>query len=393
MSNLFQKEQEYFFATYNRTPIEIERGEGVYLIDKNGRRYLDLFAGLGVNALGYGHRGLQEALLKQAARYIHLSNRFIADSQVDLAQRLVSCSGYKKIFLTNSGTEAAEGTIKLARKWGKPKNKTNLLAFSGSFHGRSMGALSLTEQAKYRDGYEPFLPETGFVRFNDVDDLCKKIDGRTLAVFIEFIQGESGINVATPSFVEALFALREQHGFLVVADEIQSGLGRTGKFFSFEYYSVRPDVVLVAKALGGGIPIGAILGSELVADVFTVGVHGSTFGGNPVACAAACAVLDEIVDGGLMQNVQVVGSYFRSELEGLKTEFPSLIREIRGRGLMLGMELGRSCSEVVEKMFELNILVNCTHTTVIRFLPPLILSRPYVDEAIDALRKVLKTVT
>ncbi len=393
MSDLFQNEHEFFFATYKRAPIEIERGEGVYLIDKNGRRYLDLFAGLGVNALGYGNGQLQEALLRQVARYIHLSNRFIADSQVEVARRLVACSGYRKVFLTNSGTEAAEGTIKLARRWGKPRNKSNLFAFSGSFHGRSMGALSLTGRPKYRAGYDPFLPETGFIRFNDVDDLREKVDEHTLAVFIEFIQGEGGVNIAADPFVQALFDLREQYGFLVVADEIQSGLGRTGKFFSFEHHGVRPDIVLVAKALGGGIPLGAILGTELVADVFSIGVHGSTFGGNPVACAVACRVLDEIVHGHLMENARDVGSYFRARLEELKTEFPSLIKEVRGRGLMLGMELERSCAQVVDEGIERNILIDCTNNTVIRFLPPLILTKENVKEAIEALRGVLRTIT
>jgi acetylornithine aminotransferase len=292
---LFQKEEKFFFHTYKRLSLDIERGEGCYLYAKDGKRYLDFFGGLAVNALGYNHPRINKAIQDQIQRYIHLSNFYVQEPQVRLAEQLISITGFKRIFFSNSGTEAIEGAMKLARKWGKKNGKTHLLGLSNSFHGRTMGALSLTERQKYREGYEPFLPDISHVKYNDVQELKSAVNDQTLGVVLEFIQGEGGIFVVSQEFAAALNELREKFGFLIIADEIQSGMGRTGKFMAFEHFGVRPDIVVIAKAIGGGLPLGAFLGNERVADVLTYGAHGTTFGGNPVACAAWLAVLEEVI--------------------------------------------------------------------------------------------------
>lgn len=388
--SLFEREGRVFFHTYKRIPLEIDRGEGVYLFDKNGKKYLDMFAGLAVNALGYHHDGIIEAVDRQIRRYIHLSNYYLQDTQIELAERLLEVSGYKRVFLCNSGTEAVEGALKIARRWGKGKDKSTVISFSNAFHGRTMGALSTMDRPKYRNGYEPFLPGFITIPFNDIDALRRSVDGRTLAVMTEFIQGEGGINVADPQFVEELSRLRSHYGFLIIADEIQAGLGRTGEFFSFQHYPVHVDLVTVAKPLGGGLPLGAILGSQEVADVLDYGSHGTTFGGNPVACAAGIVVLKELTQGGLMNDVVRTGEYFLAHLKQLQLEFPSVIVDARGKGLMLGLELSTEGDPVVEQMRNEGVLINCTNQTVLRFLPPLIVTTRHVDEALAALRRVLR---
>lgn len=387
--NLLEREANVFFHTYKRIPLEIDHGEGVYVFDKNGKTYLDMFAGLAVNALGYHHKGIIEAVERQVRRYIHLSNYYLQDTQIELAERLVEASGYKRVFLCNSGTEAIEGALKIARKWGKDKNKTAVISFANAFHGRTMGALSLMDRAKYRNGYEPFLPGFVNIPFNTVDTLRQTVDNTTLAVMLEFVQGEGGINVAGEDFVDELSRLQTQYGFLIIADEIQAGLGRTGRFFSFQHYSIHPDLVVVAKPLGGGLPLGAILGSEKVANVLDYGTHGTTFGGNPVACAAGIVVLKELTRGGVMKNAVTMGEYFSSHLKQLQQEFPSLIIDVRGKGLMLGVELSREGDSIVEQVRNEGVLINCTNQTVLRFLPPLIVTAQHIDEALAALRKVL----
>jgi len=387
--NLLDREAKVFFHTYKRIPLDIDRGEGVYVFDKNGKRYLDMFAGLAVNALGYHHKGIIEAIERQIRRYIHLSNYYLQDTQIELAERLTEISGYDKVFLCNSGTEAVEGALKIARKWGKDKNKTTVVSFANAFHGRTMGALSSMDRARYRNGYEPFLPGFVNIPFNNVDALRQTVDTTTLAVMLEFVQGEGGIHVASEDFVDELSRLQTQYGFLIIADEIQSGLGRTGRFFSFEHYSVHPDLVVVAKPLGGGLPLGAILGSEKVANVLDYGTHGTTFGGNPVACAAGIVVLKELTQGGVMKNALKMGEYFSSGLKQLRQQFPSLIVDVRGKGLMLGVEVSREGDSIVEQVRNEGVLINCTNQTVLRFLPPLVITALHIDEALAALRKVL----
>ncbi len=389
--NILEREAKVFFHTYKRIPLEIDRGEGVYLYSTSGRRYLDLFGGLAVNALGYNHPRVVEAIGQQIRRYIHLSNYYVQDPQIELAERLVKASGYSKVFLGNSGTEVIEGALKIARKWGKDKKKSTVVSFTNAFHGRTMGALSSMDREKYREGFEPFLPGFVCIPFNDVEILRRTVNKETLAVMLEFIQGEGGINVATAEFIAELERLKHQYDFLIIADEIQAGLGRTGKFFAFEHYSASgPDIVTAAKPLGGGLPLGAILGSERVADVLQYGVHGTTFGGNPVACSAGIVVLEELVDKGLMQHVVEVGEYAFTQLRQLRQEFPQLIADVRGKGLMIGVELTREGDSIVEKMRDEGVLINCTNQTVLRFLPPLIITKTEIDEGIRTLRKVLR---
>jgi acetylornithine aminotransferase len=386
--NLFLKEERYFFRTYKRLGLDIERGEGVYLIARDGKRYLDFFGGLAVNALGYNHPAVNKAIIDQVQKYIHLSNFYVQEPQVNLAERVIKASGFQRVFFSNSGTEAVEGAIKVARKWGKKHGKTELIGLSNSFHGRTMGALSLTERQKYREGYEPFLPNVGHIEFNDVAQLRAVVNEQTLGIILEFIQGEGGIFVVSAEFAAALNELREKFGFLIIADEIQAGMGRTGKFFAFEHFSVRPDIVVIAKAIGGGLPLGAFLGNERVADVLTYGTHGTTFGGNPVACAAGVAVMHEVLDNGLMKKAGEIGDYLKTQFARLKSEFPTLVQDVRGYGCMLGIELSKDGQPVVDQLQEKGFLVNCTHATVLRFLPPFIVTREQCDALVGTLRQV-----
>ncbi len=391
--DMFEKERQYFFHTYKRLSLDIERGEGCYLIARDGKRYLDLFGGLAVNALGYNHPRVKKAIHDQLEKYTHLSNYYVQEPQVRLAERLIKVSGYKKLFFSNSGTEAIEGALKLARKWGKPLGKTQLFGLSNSFHGRTMGALSLTERPKYREGFEPFLPNISHMKFNDVQDLRMNVNDQTLGVVLEFIQGEGGINVVSKEFAYELVSLQKKHGFLIIADEIQAGIGRTGKFFGFEHFGVRPDIAVIAKAIGGGLPLGAFLGNERVEDVLSYGVHGTTFGGNPVACAAGVAVLDEVLHYGLMKNAEEIGNAIKSGAENLKKEFPQLLLDVRGFGCMIGIELAMDGQPIVDAMQSRGILINCTNTTVLRLLPPLNLAKKHCEEFLQNLREVLQTVS
>jgi len=382
---MHDREAATFFHTYKRLPLEVDRGEGVYLFTRDGKRYLDMFAGLAVNALGYAHPRVVEAISAQASRFTHLSNYFLQETQIGLAEELTRLSGYPRVFFSNSGTEAIEGALKIARRWGSTRGRTEILAFTNSFHGRSMGALSLMDRPKYRDGFGPFLAGCRVIPFNDPAALREAVSGKTAAVVLEFIQGEGGIRPVSEGFAQMLEQLHREIGFLIVADEIQSGAGRTGKFFGFQHFPVSPEIVTLAKPIGGGLPLGAILATEDVASVLEPGMHGTTFGGNPVACAAGCAVLSEIDAKGLIGRAASLGIRLKEGLMGLKNQFPGLIREVRGHGLMVGAELDRSGDGIASAMMERGILINCTDTTVLRFLPPLIINESHVDETIKTL--------
>lgn len=390
MQTLADREHARFFHTYKRLAIEIERGDGAYLYDRSGKRYLDLFGGLAVNSLGYGHPDVLKAIRDQAAKYLHLSNFFLQEPQIRLVERLLEVTGFQRAFLCNSGTEALEGAVKLARKWGMGKGKSVMFGMSNAFHGRTFAALSLMDKPKYRDGYEPFLPNMRSIPYNDVEAAKRSLDGETLAVVLECIQGEGGIFPVTPEFAATLNELRERHGFLIIADEIQSGVGRTGKFFGFEHVGLRPDVVLVAKAIGGGLPLGVVLGNDRVAEAFTYGVHGTTFGGNPVACAAGSAVLDAVLDGGLMLNAARIGDHLHAIGDRLRREFPALVKETRGFGCMIGIDLRVPSQPVVDALLARGILVNSTHETVLRILPPLIVTPEHLEHFEHELRAILK---
>lgn len=386
--NISELESQLFFHTYKRLPLEIDRGEGCYLYTKDGKKYLDMFSGLAVNALGYAHPAVIDAIEKQIRRYNHLSNFFIQEPQVQLAERLLRLSGYNKIFFTNSGTEAIEGTIKLVRKWGKAHNKNMIFGMSNGFSGRTMGALSLMDKEKYRAGYEPFLPNFGSILFNNVEDLQSKISSDTAAVFLEFIQGEGGIVGVTQQFVDSLKSLRDKFGFLIVADEIQAGIGRTGKLFGFQHFNIEPDIVTIAKPIGGGLPLGAILGTKKVADVWTYGVHGTTFGGNPVACAAGMATLDIVMSEQFLNRLNETANYALKKFVDLKAKHP-VIKEVRMYGFMIGIDLSIPSGPIVEQMLQQHVLVNSTADTVIRILPPLIAEKDEFDILFSVLDSVL----
>ena len=377
--NLKDKESQYLLHTYKRLPIEIDHADGVYIYAKDGKKYLDFFGGIAVNALGYNNPRVKAAIIGQVERYMHVSNLFYMDVQVELAEAICGISGYPKVFLTNSGTEAIEAAIKIARKWGSTRNKSGLLALTNSFHGRTMGALSLTDRPKYRHGFEPFLPEVDHVEFNNVNELRAKVNDSTAAVFIEFIQGEGGVNVVSKEFVEELFSLKRKHDFIVVADEIQGGIYRSGKVFSFEHFGVRPDVVTMAKPLGGGLPLGGVLVEEPLHEVLGYGAHGTTFGGNPVACAAGLATIKELSERKIGSHVTEVGKYLRQSLLQLRSKFPDFISEVRGLGLMVGVECKIECAEIVSELLSKGVLANCTNGNVIRLLPPLIIEKEHVD--------------
>lgn len=386
--NFQEQESQLFFHTYKRLPLEIERGEGCYLFTKDGTKYLDMFSGLAVNALGYAHPAIITAVDEQVRKYTHLSNFFIQEPQLLLAKRLLELSKFDKIFFTNSGTEAIEGTIKLVRKWGKRNNKKMIFGMSNGFSGRTMGALSLMDKEKYRDGYEPFLPNFGTIEYNNVADLEAQINEQTAAIFLECIQGEGGIVGISNEFAGELMRLKEKFGFLIIADEIQSGIGRTGKLFGYQHFDIVPDVITVAKPIGGGLPLGAIIGSKKVADVWTYGVHGTTFGGNPVSCAAGVATIDTVMTDSFLNNVNTNSEYFKSKVLELKKSF-NVIKEVRIYGYMIGIDLTVDSAPIVESILKKNVLVNSTANSVIRILPPLIAGKEEFDTLLFVLDEVI----
>lgn len=384
--NFLNRDAELFLPTYKRLPIDISHGEGVFLFDKNGNKYLDFFSGLAVNALGYAHPEIVEAVSNQIGRFAHLSNNFLTDVQIEFTSLLLKYSGMSKAFLTNSGTESVEAAIKLVRRVNGPDKI--IYSLTNAFHGRTYGAVSLTAKEKYRKGFEPLLPNTAILKYNDVNDLENNINDNTAALFLEFIQGEGGINCVTNEYVDAINRLRAKHKFIVVADAIQCGIGRTGKPFSHNHYNFVPDVIVSAKAIGGGLPLGAMLVSAEYKNVFEVGTHGTTFGGNPVCCAAGIVVLKKVFEEGLMNSVKEYGEYFMRKLNELAGKHSS-IKNVRGKGFMIGVEIDSDCSNTVAKMRSKFVLVNCTSTNVIRILPPLIADQNHIGLFIQTFDEVL----
>ena len=391
--SLFTREASSFFHTYKRLPLQIVRGEGMYLFTADGTKYLDMFAGIAVNALGHAHPRVVRAIADQASRYVHVSNYFAQEPQIRLAELLLRHSGAARVFFTNSGTEAMEGALKIARQWGSGRGKTHIAGFSNAFHGRTYGALSIMDRPTYRDGFGPFLDNCASLPLNDAGALRSAVSPRTAAVVLECIQGEGGIRPVTSAFVGTLQELRKQHGFLVIADEIQTGSGRTGRFLASEHFALSPDIITLAKPIGGGLPLGAILGAPSVADVLQPGMHGTTFGGNPVACAAGIAVLEEIEERGLMQHATAMGNLLLSRLGECAQAFPKLCKEVRGVGLMVGLELTGEAEPVVTAMREHGILINGTDKTVLRFVPPLIVNAEEINRTVDTLRDVLAGIS
>lgn len=391
-----EKEASVLLPTYERFPVLFERGEGVYLFDSEGKRYLDFLSGIGVNALGHGHPAVQKAIIEQTGKLIHISNLFFHEYQASLAEKLTAISGLDRAFFCNSGTEAWEGALKLARAYGQhvangSKPKTKILVMENSFHGRTYGSLSTTGQKKYRAPFAPLVPGITFVRFNDVADLRKKFSNSVCAIGLETVQGEGGVQPVEPEFLAAARELASSTGALLILDEIQCGLGRTGKYFAYQHYGVTPDIVTVAKPLAAGLPLGAILTTNQVSAAFHPGMHGTTFGGGPLACATAESFISVLTGDGMLRHVEEVGCYFQERLMELKAKH-KIVKEIRGLGLMVAAELKSAdvAKATVKQMLERGIIINRTHDKVLRFLPPYIIEKQHVDEVITALDEILQ---
>ena len=384
----------YILQTYQRPNFVLERGEGCYLFDTEGRRYLDCVSGIAVNALGYGDLQVVKAIADQAALLIHTSNLYHTRPGTELAKLLVEHSFADKVFFTNSGAEAIEGALKLSRKYAREhygEGKTAVVAFSGSFHGRTMGAVAITHREKYRLPFEPVMPGARFVEFNDLEAAEAAIREDVCAVVVEPVQGEGGLSVASDEFLRGLRALCDRVGALLVLDEIQCGLGRTGTLWAHEPYGIRPDIMTIAKPLGGGLPIGAILMTQPVADVIHVGDHGSTFAGGPLVTAVAQVVFRRIADPTFLAHVREVGDYLDEALGDLAAAHPKVL-ELRGRGLMRGLRIQGSAAAVREAGHQAGVLLATAGDDVVRLLPPLIFERHHVDEAIEKLGQALEAV-
>ena len=372
---------------YARLPVKFIRGEGVYLYDEEGNEYIDLLSGIGVNSLGYKHPKLTKAICEQAKELIHISNLFEVPYQEELAQKLVETSyGPQggKVFFCNSGAEANEALIKLVRKYWRDRgeDRYEIITFKRSFHGRTYGSLSATGQPKLHEGFEPMLEGFVYAEFNDIESVKELISDKTAAVLLEVIQGEGGVNPADETFVKELYNLTREAGILFAVDEVQTGNGRTGKYWGFQHYNAVPDLFSTAKGLGGGVPVGALIAKTEIADHLTPGSHGSTFGGNPLAMRAGLVVYEEL-ESGLLNHVSKVGEYFKRALENLGKG------KVKGKGLMLGLEIDRPCKELVLKGLQNGIVFNCTAERVLRFLPPLVITEYEIDRAVEILKELL----
>lgn len=388
---VFQTDKEYYMPVFARYPLILDRGEGPYVFDTDGKKYIDFLAGIAVNVLGHAHPRLVAAIAEQAGKIIHCSNLYYTEPQAALAKTLAKQSGLDKVFLGNSGAEANEGAIKLARKYGKTisSDKVEIITATDGFHGRTLLTLTATAQPKYQKGYEPLPGGFHYVPYNDLAALTALVSEKTCAVMLEPIQGEGGINTPDADYLAKVRQLCDQYGALLIFDEIQTGIGRTGKMFAYQHTDIKPDIVTLAKGLGGGVPIGAFIASNKVAAAFGPGDHGSTFGGNPLACAAANTVLGVIAEENLLANATAVGAYLKSELKKLQQKYPQLIVTVRGQGLMLGAKLTKPGRDIVNQCMEQGAIINCTAGDVLRFVPPLNITKAHVDEVIAVLDKVL----
>ncbi len=391
---LIEKEKKYLMQTYIRPNMVLDKGMGMKVWDLEGKMYYDFIGGIAVNALGYSHPKLVQAIKDQAEKLIHCSNLYYNEQQIILAQMLVKLSCGDKVFFGNSGAEVNEGAIKIATKYfiNQGKDKYKIIYMKNSFHGRTIATLAATGQYKYQKDYLPLLPKFKQAIFNDLKSVKEAVDDEVAAIMVEPIQGEGGINIAEKEFMTGLRELCDKEGILLIFDEIQCGLGRTGKMFAYQHYGVDPDILVIAKSLGGGIPLGAFIAKDKVASSFKPGDHGTTFGGNPLACAAAIANLKVLKEESLIEKCKEKGEYFKAQLEGLKEKYPQKIKEVRGLGLMVGMELKEEGQEIVKKCLEEGVLINCAAKKVLRFLPPLIVEEEEIDYLIEVLDKIFKKI-
>ena len=390
--SLIEQEQKYILQTYGRPDLVLERGNGVYLFDLDGNRYLDFVSGLAVNALGYGDYDVLKAIEQQSAQLMHVSNLYHTVPSTRLAKSLVESSFADRVFFCNSGTESWEAALKFCRKWGHAAGgRYKFVAFHNSFHGRTLGSLSTTGQPRYQEGFGPLLPGVGFADFNDLASVEALVDDETCAVLVEPIQAEGGVHVATDDFLQGLRKLCDDRGLLLVFDEIQVGMGRTGSLWAYQQYGVEPDVMTLAKALGGGLPIGATLMTQGVADALQAGDHAATFGANPVVANVALAVLDKIAADGFLEGVARNGQRLRTGLEKLQQRWPERISELRGRGLLQGAVVtDRPGADYLADFREREILVAPCGADMVRFLPPLIVDEDRIDQVIDVFDEILR---
>lgn len=395
MDNYIYDDEKYLLNLFNKCKLEIVKANGSFLYDKDGNRYLDMFSGLSVNNFGHHNEYIIEKIYNQSTKYIHLSNFFVSEPVVNLAKLLVKNTFKSKVFFSNSGTEANEAAMKLAKKFGLKINdsKYEILSALGSFHGRTLGSLSITGQEKLKKNFYPLLPGTKHFKFNNIDDLKRKVNNNTCAVFIETIQGSGGINEVSQDFINELVNLSNEFNFLIVVDEIQTGLGRTGKFLSYERYGFTPHIITLAKSLGGGLPIGAMIVREDITNIFDKGDHGSTFGGNPIACSVGEYIVNTVSKEDFLNSINYKSEYLVKYLKILKDKYSNIIKEIRGIGLMIGLEVGKYSNIIRDLAIENNIFINITNKTVIRLLPPLTISFDEIDLFLETFDKILYKIS
>ena len=391
---IFDEDKESYVPVFSRYKIVLDHGEGAYAWDINGKKYLDFLGGIAVNVLGHNYKPLVTVISEQAQKLIHVSNLYYTKPQADAAAKLVKLSGLGKAFFANSGAEANEGAIKIARKFAHKisPEKSEIITAWDSFHGRTLATLTATGQPHYQEGVGPLPAGFSYVHYNDIAELEKMISDKTAAVMLETIQGEGGVYTPNGEYLKEVRRLCDKHKALLILDEIQAGIGRSGKFFAYEKYGIKPDIVTLAKGLAGGVPIGAFIVTDEVANAFKPGDHGTTFGGNPLACAAANVVLDTVPKADFLKQVETVGSYFKNKLLNLQKKSPKLIVDVRGTGLILGAELASSKHgrDIVNDCLEKGAIINCTVGKVLRFIPPLIITTEQVDTVTDILDEVLK---
>ena len=388
---IFDEDKGAYLPVFSRYKIVLDHGEGPYAYDIDGKRYLDFLGGIAVNVLGHDYPPLVDAIAHQARKMIHCSNLYYTRAQADAAAKLVKLSGLDKAFFGNSGAEANEGAIKVARKYAHSLDpeKSQIISAWNSFHGRTIATLTATGQPHYHEGFGPLPDGFDYVHYNDLAELESMMSDKTCAVLLETIQGEGGVYTPAPGYLEGVRKLCDKYHALLIFDEIQAGIGRSGKFFAYEKYGVKPDVVTLAKGLAGGVPIGAFITTDAVANAMKPGDHGTTFGGNPLACAAANVVLDTVPQPEFLAHVETVGSYFKAQLLKLQEKYPSLIKEVRGTGLILGAELTIPGRDIVNDVLAKGAIINCTAGNVLRFIPPLIITEEQVDEVLSMIDDVL----
>ena len=391
MSSIIEQSEEYLIHSYNRYPIVLDHGEDVYLYDTEGKRYLDFGGGIAVCALGYSNDDFKNALKAQIDKGIHYSNFFYSEPLMEAAKGLAEASGMDKVFMANSGTEANEGALKIARKYAIMKgndNRHEIISMNKAFHGRSMGALSVTGTAKYREPFEPMIGGVKFADYNNLDSVKEKITDNTYAIIVEAVRGEGGIYPADKGFLEGIRTLCTEHDIIMICDEIQCGMGRTGKMFAYEHYGIKPDIVTMAKGIGNGITVGAIATSTEIGKALVPGDHGTTFGGNPFACTAVVETLNQFEKRQIPSHVEEMGQYLHKRLTEL-AEQKEIVKETRGLGLMRGLELKEAAGPYITKALEQGVILMGAGMNVIRFVPPLIIEKQHIDEMIAILETVL----